>query len=218
MPSRNVIKPYVAGGIYHIYNRGVEKRIVFMDDQDHFVFLKYLREAVSAREKGADSGALRIDKRAVKNFHDRLDIIAYCLMPNHFHLLVKQYDQSCIKEFMQSVMTRYMSYFNKKYSRVGTLWQGIYKASLVNDEPYFLHVSRYIHKNPLDIGKTLLYKFSSYQYFVHMAPPDWLKPALVLDMFRGTRIPMLRYDGSYRAFVEKNDTDSKDFLGSLSLD
>ena len=97
MPARNVVKTYVAGGYYHIYNRGIEKRIIFQDEMDYKTFLKYLKEALSAprepkelRKIELQGGTLLINPRQVKSFENTINLIAYCLMPNHFHLLVKQ--------------------------------------------------------------------------------------------------------------------------------
>lgn len=158
MPARNSIKNYIANGYYHIYNRGVEKRLIFQDDQDYAVFLGYLKEYllpkdeknlrmklsdpdISFRERAKILRILRMN-----NFTDEVTLIAYCLMPNHFHLFVKQKSLNTIDRFMQSLCTRYTMYFNKKYKRVGPLFQSVYKAVPLSNESQFLHLSRYIHK------------------------------------------------------------------------
>src|SRR3989344_8907196 len=155
MPKKNSIKTYVKNGYYHIYNRGVEKRTIFEEDFDYKVFLNYLKEylePVNETKKRKTiftlkGGSFQGVPHQPKNYFQRIELIAFCLMPNHFHLLIKQNDQKVIEHFMRSLATRYSMYFNKKYKRVGKLFQGHYKAVLVSDDRQLLHLSRYIHLN-----------------------------------------------------------------------
>lgn len=150
MPAKNSRKPYVESGYYHLYNRGVEKRVIFLDEQDYAVFISYLKEYlspkhedelqkklddpnISPKEKDRMLRALRMN-----NFAEEITLLAYCLMPNHFHFFIKQKSAGAIDKFMNSLGTRYTMYFNKKYKRVGSLYQGVYKAVLVTTEPQFL--------------------------------------------------------------------------------
>lgn len=141
MPAKNSIKQYVENGYYHLYNRGVEKRNIFLDDQDYSVFLGYIKQYLGPHE-GSDP----------KSLVDDIDLIAFCLMPNHFHFLAKQKTIDGITKFMRAICTNYVMYFNKKYERVGTLFQGKYKGVLLDNDTYLLHLSRYIHLNPIKIG------------------------------------------------------------------
>src|SRR3989344_191933 len=108
MPARNSRKIYSDGGIYHIYNRGVEKRIIFEDEQDHKVFLNYLKEYLSpfeAKELVKTTFVVRGSthlgfKRKPKNYNNQLELLAYCLMPNHFHLILKVEKGDVLKKFM----------------------------------------------------------------------------------------------------------------------
>src|SRR3990167_3190444 len=98
MPPKNSIKEYESGAYYHIYNRGVEKRPIFLDGQDYKVFLSYLKLYLS--DPDLQGRTLKISpSRLVKNYSDQIDLLCYCLMPNHFHLLIKQRLTFSIKEF-----------------------------------------------------------------------------------------------------------------------
>ncbi|QQS17911.1 transposase [Candidatus Saccharibacteria bacterium] len=83
-----------------------------------------------------------------ENFDGRLDILAYCLMPNHFHFFIYQYDEKAMYEFFKRITVSYSMYFNERYKRVGPVFQQRYRASLIYSDEYFLHISRYIHLNP----------------------------------------------------------------------
>ena len=214
MPARNSIKLYIEDGYYHIYNRGVEKRLIFLDQQDYSVFLKYLSDyllpkdekflrqqlsnpTLSSREK---DGILRLLR--LNNFADEITFLAYCLMPNHFHLFIKQKSPTSIDKFMQSLSTRYTMYFNKKHKRVGSLFQAVYKAILVTHEAQFLYLTKYIHKQALrSKGETLeSIQPSSYENYTGKKESPWVKPDEVLSYFSKTN-PRL----SYKTFVEEND-------------
>jgi len=157
MPAKNRTKIYVENGYYHLYNRGVEKRNIFLDQQDYGVFLCYLKEYLTPRDEKQLKKILANTKTsyrekakilkilALNNFSEEITLIAYCLMPNHFHFLLKQKNAGSIDQLMNSLGTRYTMYFNKKYNRVGVLYQGVYKAVLVSTDDQLLHLTRYIH-------------------------------------------------------------------------
>lgn len=218
MPARNRTKQYVESGYYHIYNRGVEKRPIFMDKQDYAVFLSYLRDyllpkdikglseklsnpTTSYKEKDKILKLLRLN-----NFFEEIILLAYCLMPNHFHFLIKQKSASSIDKFMQSLATRYTMYFNRKYNRVGFLYQDVYKAVLIQSNEQFLHLSRYIHKQALALqGWTLQETLqeleeqpSSYLDYLGKRQTDWIFPSEVLLFFSKTH-PSL----SYQSFIQQ---------------
>jgi len=203
MPSKNSIKTYVEGGFYHLYNRGVEKRQIFMDDQDYQVFISLLKlYLIKPNLEG-------LNYKPHKDLSDKIDLVCYCLMPNHFHLLVHQSIATGIEELMRSINIKYAMYFNKRHQRIGGLFQGAYKAVLIKNDEYLTHLSRYIHQNPLGIGASLVYPYSSYKYFLS-EPPQWLKPKPVLELFGDMN--------SYRSFVESNIDISDDQFSSLLLE
>ncbi|OGG27552.1 hypothetical protein A3A64_02860 [Candidatus Gottesmanbacteria bacterium RIFCSPLOWO2_01_FULL_48_11] len=223
MPARNVVKIYAANGIYHIYNRGVEKRKIFLDDHDYRVFLNILKEALSnpttlPMKRNSLQGPTLQWQRMPKNFYQQIELFAYCLMPNHFHLLLKQQKEYGIKEFLHSIMTRYSIYFNKKHKRVGPLFQSNYKATMVTEEPYLLHLTRYIHLNPKEHFTDLFKAFSSYADYLEKRNTAWLNPRYILEFFSPGTLPLLKKHHTYKDFVQSYKTDSAKLLGSLILE
>lgn len=190
MPAKNAIKKFEPEMMYHVYNRGVDKRVIFKDEQDYAVFLSFLKYALLTRQQAEgvlDSSLLSIAERFnVRRLGlcEDLDLVAFCLMPNHFHLLLYQHSIDGITKLMRSVATGYSMYFNKRYERSGTLFQGRYKASAINTDSYWDHISRYIHLNPKDLGVDWrTYNQSSYRMFAGKARADWLKPHYILGSF-----------------------------------
>jgi len=138
---------------YHIYNRGTDKRQVFSDNSDYARFVHYLYEF---NDKKFDRNISRKIERGLASFiqgpRDLLvEIVAFCLMPNHFHLILKQLKDDGIAQFMQKVGTGYTMYFNKKNQRSGSLFQGTYKSISIEKDEYLNHLSRYIHLNPVEL-------------------------------------------------------------------
>ena len=226
MPQKNSIKTYVKDGYYHIYNRGVEKRTIFEDEMDYKVFLKYLKEYLSQPPKADDlkitftlqGASFKGIKRQPKNYFTKIELLAYCLMSNHFHLLIRQTDQKLIERFMRSLATRYSMYFNKKYDRIGKLFQGHYKAVLITEDTYLLHLSRYIHLNPLEYTNNLIEAYSSYADYLELRKTAWVKSNLILNYFNQKLAPEFKKFNSYKDFVEKNKKDPAEELGKLILD
>ena len=146
--------PFLNNEIYHIFNRGVEKRKIFLDQQDYFRFIHDLYEFNDTAPAGKFSEVKPPIISEVKPPIRRkliVDVICFCLMPNHFHLILRQRINNGIPLFMQKLDTGYTMYFNQRCQRVGSLFQGSFKAILVTDDNYFVHLSRYIHTNPLEI-------------------------------------------------------------------
>lgn len=222
MPSKNTVKFYTENSYYHLYNRGVEKRDIFLQEEDCAVFLRFLKMYLSPPDelKSLSRTGLRVDKLIKTNMFGEIELVTFSLMPNHFHLLVKQVSKDGITKFMTRLMTAYVMYFNKKYSRVGPLFQGTYKGALVLDDPYILHLSRYIHLNPrkLVAAKINFKKFTSFPYFLGEKHASWVKPEFILGYF--VNVNGRNYENSYKNFVEeyKETFDSEEFLGDLTLE
>lgn len=217
MPSRNSLKTYTENGYYHLYNRGVEKRIIFQDEQDYSVFLSYLKDYLMPKDIVAlqnqlinpQTTAKQKDKilKLIKlnNFSDEIQLLAHCLMPNHFHFLVKQKSASSIDVFMNSICTRYTMYFNRKYRRVGALYQDVYKAVIVSTDEQLLHLTRYIHKQALGTQGDALRSWEggqpcSYPKYLGKRKTEWVKPGEILTFFSKTN-PKL----SYEAFMTQEE-------------
>ena len=228
MPEKNSIKRYVEGGYYHIYNRGVNKRSIFKKKQDYKVFLNELKAALTPLPNPNDlkvtvtlqGGSFKGIPRQPKNFHEEITLLAYCLMPNHFHLLIKQLTRDSMQSFMRSISTRYSMYFNKSNNRLGPLFQGVYKAVLVEHNHQFLHLTRYIHQNPLKFWEKSLkdYPYSSYAEYLGLRHTHWIKEKEILSFFKQRRREKTIDFSSYEAFVERQDETTKKVLTGLTLD
>jgi putative transposase len=179
MPSRNIIKTYVDNSYYHIYNRGINKSTIFKDNHDYLLFLDFLRLYVSPSAFPQSNSQL--------NFHNVIHILAYCLLPNHFHLLIWQSDRTAMYYFMRAFTTRFVLHINKKYKRAGPLFQSRYKAVRITTDEQLLHTSRYIHQNPSPTNPTRSvlrkYEFSSLTYYQHPPTNTWLKTSHLLNYF-----------------------------------
>lgn len=207
--------------IYHILNRGVDKRKIFLDKQDYFRFIHDLFEFndesltnnASYYFYSADN-KFNKEKNNNKKFRKLLvDIHAFCLMPNHYHLLVSPRIENGISKFMHKLDKGYSRYFNIRNKRKGTLFEGRYKSILVSEESHFYHLPYYIHLNPLDIefpewreGKLKNYKkaielLNNYRWSSHLDYagkknfPSVTNREFLLDVFGGTE--------KYRESVEK---------------
>lgn len=221
MPSRNVVKQFVEGGVYHAYNRGVEKRIIFEEPIDYKVFMHYLKEYLLPEGdpmKKAEFGQGRTLTRVRRSFDGRIKLLAFCLMPNHFHLLLKQTGENDLSEFMKCLATSYSIYFNRKNKRVGSLFQGTYRAILIKDDDYLLHLSRYIHLNPSEFIKPKDYDFSSYQNYLGTKNTKWVNPKFILDYWEDNKGNEIINLEKYQDFVEEYDLDPREFLGEMTLE
>ena len=174
------------GAWYHVMNRGASHRNIFLSDKQRIEFLSLLEEITLTYD---------------------VEIHAYCLMGNHYHLLLHT-PRGNLSEAMRHLNSKYTRFFNKHKKRDGSLFRGRYKSIIISGENYLLAVSRYIHLNPLqanlvdDLNK---YPWSSYPAYIDMTtPPDWLKMNTVLRRFKRKQKKPL----SYEDFV-KLDNDEK---------
>ena len=197
--------PFIEDEIYHIYNRGVEKRDVFTNDKDYFRFIHDLFEFND--ENSALNVAYYFNPKTMEVQPQYLqkerkprkllvEILAFALMPNHFHLLLRQKSENGLVKFMQKLGTGYTMYFNKKYERVGSLFQGRFKAVHINQEAHFIHLPFYIHTNPLSLnygGSTSIdflenYRWSSYlDYIGKKNFPSVTSREFLLEFFGGEK-------------------------------
>lgn len=228
MPAKNVLKSYAENGYYHIYNRGVEKRIIFCDSQDYKVFLSYLKEylqpppPVEKRTEVIGNLSFIAPKRPLNNYNQEIELLSFCLIPNHFHLLIKQKSSRSVEFFMRSLLTRYVSYFNKRHKRVGVLFQGPYKAILIRNENYLLHLSRYIHLNPkkhLDVKESPLHStYSSYGDYLGLRKTDWINTDLILSFFKTAQRNTYQDILSYQSFIEDYFENPEEKLGRMIIE
>ncbi len=144
-------QPIVTGEYYHVYNRGVDKRDIFNDNNDLYRFVESIYEfnkietigsIRDARKNKTESKAL-----AMLSFEPLVAIVAYCINPNHFHFVLKQLADGGISKFMQKLQGGYTYFFNVKHSRTGSLFQGTFKSHHMSSENYFNKILGYVNKN-----------------------------------------------------------------------
>ncbi len=169
MPTRS--KP-ATDTFYHIFNRGIEKRQIFMNDHDRtrFVHGLYFFNDISPSENLRRLTEVKLPSMDAREV--LVEIHAFCLMDNHYHLLLRDVSEQGgqISEFMRKVGTGYTNYFNLKHERVGSLFQGTYKAVPVLEEEHLHYLLHYIHLNPVIDGSLTSnnrYRWSSYESYVN---------------------------------------------------
>lgn len=193
MPARYI--PFADNEYYHVFNRGVARMPIFNSIYNYQRFMKtviyYQIEGPKPRFSNFVPTAHSLDKSK-----KIVNIVAYCLMPNHFHFILQQVRENGISEFVSKLSNSYTKYFNTKFERVGPLLQGQFKAVYIETDEQLTHLSRYIHLNPLVgyVTKDLsLYPWSSYNEFLNNDSSGICSKEIVLDKFKS------RTD--YRQFV-----------------
>lgn len=177
MPVRNIVKQFQANGYYHVYNRGAAQRKIFREPDDYTYFLKLFNRHLS---QAPFVNSLGYEYPWYKN---TISLNAFCLMPNHFHLLVYQIEPRSMINLQRSICTAYSMYFNRKYKLKGHVFEGAYKAVLINDESYLLHVTRYIHMNPRDFQS---WQYSSLKYYLNNSSPSWVQIVQIKNLYGST--------------------------------
>jgi len=201
--QRNIV--LVTDSFYHVYNRGVERRPVFINRRgyqrakqliDYYLFsnvpVKFSRFYSLSYEKQ------QTILLSLTNQQKLVDLISYCLMPNHFHFLLRQRKEKGIATFISKFTNAYTKYFNTRYDRVGPLFQGIFKAVYVETDEQLLHLSRYIHLNPVTSSLINLqdlqgYEWSSFPVYSEEVHDKNINKQIILSIF-----PSIE---SYKRFV-----------------
>jgi len=142
---------FVPKEFYHIYNRGNSKQKVFHDKEDHLRFISLLYACNSANNFKIDNLGKAESPYDFERDELLVNIGAYCLMPNHFHILITQTEKGDIAKFMQKLGTAYVMYYNQKYKRTGSLFEGKFKAEHADNDPYLKYLFSYIHLNPIKL-------------------------------------------------------------------
>lgn len=136
--------PFISGQYYHIYNRGVDKRTVFLRYGHYRRFTKTINTILKT-----GSATQRPHYNQSLALKSKVNIVAYCLMPNHYHFLLKELTGGGITEFMHKLDTSYTKYINLNLHRTGRLFENTFKAKHIDNDSAFLHIARYIHLNPV---------------------------------------------------------------------
>lgn len=181
---------FINNQYYHIYNRGVDKREVFLDENDYQKFLRNLKDFNNKSYYEQRKQVIEEKKELgsfLKEFEGVVEVIAYSLAPNHFHLILKQLVDGGISNFMHKMGTSFTNYFNKKYIRSGVLFQGAYKAIQVKNDNYLLWLSGYVNGNVEihQIGAAEFYKWTSFKNFLSEDQNDILgDTGVILSQFK----------------------------------
>lgn len=214
-------------GIYHVLNKGVDGRKIFLGDKDYLRFIHDLFEFNDTkpvnnityffRNKSKDIARPYINRQPRELL---VEILAFCLMPTHYHLLLRPRFDNGISKFMKKLNMGYAKYFNEKYERKGTLFQGRFKSILVTNDAHFIHLPYYIHLNPLDLiapewregklsdyGKTTRflesYRWSSHlDYLGNNNFPSVTQRDFLADFFGGNA----KYRSSFEKWLKSLDS------------
>ena len=163
MPVRKTY--FIKDAYYHVYNRGNRKQEIFYSDRD---YQRFIHTTVDCLQRC------------------NVTLLCYCLMPNHFHFLIQQKNHST-SDFMRRLQQSHSMYLNTKYDLVGSAFQGRFGARHVNTDRYLLHLSKYIHRNPLSIVQNLaMYEYSSYPHYIGKRSRDIVVSHTILDYFLQT--------------------------------
>lgn len=190
MAYRNI--PQIRNEYYHIYNRSIAGNLLFRESRNYLFFLS----------------------KVEKYILPKADLIAYCLMPNHYHFILKLTTDN-ISSAMQKLAISYAKSYNLVYGQSGHLFQGPYQRIHVQDLNYLLHLSRYIHLNPVKaqlVQNAAKWEYSSYQEYVGLRKSDYLNPGGILDLV--CEKPGLNSNSKYqeyRKFIESWEFEYMEF-------
>lgn len=205
MPGRKI--PLVTNQIYHVLNRGIASQPVFLAKKDYQRTLEIIWYYQNQNPPLSYSHFLRLPIKQKSEILERLknkekflvEIIALSLLPNHFHFLLKQTQENGVSIFMSNLTNSYTRYFNTKNKRTGPLFQGKFKATMVETDEQLFHLSRYIHLNPYTsyVVKKLKdlkdYPYSSLPEYLGRSRANFFQKEIVLNQFKNVN--------SYKRFV-----------------
>lgn len=208
-------KEFAPGSIVHIYNRGNNKEKIFFDRQDYKAFLFRVGLALGYEPKELSDSLLSVPYSRIRitdGNKSNFNLHSFCLMPNHFHLLIEQKRDVSISKLISKICTSYAMYINKKYKRVGHVFQDQFKAVLVEDDPQLMWVSAYIHMNPVKEGivkHPSLYDWSSYKDFIEIRK----LPITHIDLIKSMH-------GNIKEFEKEtvSSLNSKEHMSRMPLD
>lgn len=216
MPGRRDI--FHVYGIYHIFNRTIDKRSIFHDIKLAQLFLDTLyyyrshRATISFSQFRHQIPEVRlgIEKEIAQKTYYKIDILAFCLMPTHFHLIVQELQANGTVTFMSNTANSLTRYYNLKQKRKGPLFLPRFQSREIVTDEQLEHVSRYLHLNPFSSGLVkkiddlIEYHWSSYRYYLTQDRSQLVNPGPIMDLFGGDL-------GKYKSFVD----DRADYQRSL---
>ncbi|RJR26968.1 hypothetical protein C4561_04300 [candidate division WWE3 bacterium] len=213
MPARDQVD-FVDNCFYHVYNKGYSNNKIFLDISDFETFITYLNEYLSLpADKDSVKTVFTINGRQYKgtphlpkNYHGQIEIVAYNLEYDHFHLIIKTTSKTSLERFVRSLFTRYSIYFNKKHNRSGSLFDGSYKSAEIADSIKLALLTKYIHEEPHSSMKKGSERCSSYPEYMGKRDTAWIN----------TRpVEIFLQDTGGNPF--KNISNLKDFLNNYKI-
>lgn len=203
------VKPiYTTDYLYHVYDRGIAKQDIFHSDKDYLRMIDsisyYLDKIIPMRLSKIDKNELK-KILSIEPKKPLIEIYAYCLMPNHFHILIRQLEDNGITIFMKRLLNSYTRYYNVKNNRVGTIFQGRFKGILIDNDTQLLHLSRYIHLNPFVAGITKNisdYRWSSYNNYLMTEKTRICHSNYIINM-AGTNTRYTEFVENYASYAQE---------------
>jgi len=216
MPYR--FEPCYTGEIYHIFNRSVGQQSIFLNSSFYTRFCNLMSYYRFEKPPYRFSEYIRLPMQAQLESHNRLtsqeqlvDILTFCIMPNHFHILLRQKQDDGIRRFATIIQNGYAKYFNTKIKRHGAVFQSMFKAVRIETDEQFLHVARYIHLNPLSakiisLSDLKRYPWSSYITYMGHPNAEWIEQKTLLSYIKT------------KEALEKYTLDQADYQRLLSVE
>ena len=196
---------------YHIYNRGTGKMDLFKDEEDYTFFLSRLREYIFPEERRRAPSARSLRYVRKEFSPGAFTLVCYCLMPNHYHFVLRQNGEESISTLMLNFGSGYSKYFNRKYDRVGSVFQDQFKAVRIDSNEYLLWLSAYVHQNPT-VGKLVKspeqYRFSSYIDYIGKRGGTLCDKQVILDQFKDPHKYVSFVADSLEAIKARKDLES----------
>lgn len=195
------------GEYYHIYNRGVDKRTIFQDQQDLSRFYQSIEEFNHTEPIG--SIFLNSFNKKRKNSKKLVEIICYCLNPNHYHFVLRQLVENGISEFMKRLSGGYTQYFNNKHERNGSLFQGRFKSNHIDSDSYLLHVSAYVNLNNRFHGEPYKLSKSSWDEYLEKEKNCICDPEIVLGQFKNRKEYQIFAESSLEDIIKRKELEKE---------
>lgn len=202
MPTRHIVKVYAPNQYYHVFNRGWNLTKIFVDEQDYVYFesllIRYLGNETSDDSTG----------RPYRKHTNDVHLNSYCLLGNHFHLLLYQFTEHGIQRLMTSLLTSYTMYFNRRHGRRGPLFESTFKAVIQLEDSQLMHITRYIHLNHENYQA---WSHSSYRDYVHTSR-NWIDTEPILGLF-DNKAKYEEFISDYEALQRERDEIKHDLFG-----
>ncbi len=184
---------FIKGQFYHIYNRGVDKRDIFTNTGDFYRFLQSMEDFNVREPIGSifENSFNQLGSSAPKS-GKLVNFVVFCLNQNHYHFILEPLVNNGIQKFMHRLSTGYTNYFNEKYKRSGSLFQGRYKAIHINSDEYILHLSAYVnlnHKVHKNLNKKWMENLpkSSFEEYIGKTTKNFCSKSIILEQFPSTK-------------------------------